>query len=347
MIALVTGGAGFLGIHLSRLLCQSGWRVRLMDSLAPQEPIASGMEFLQGDICDLSLLRKACRGIDALVHCAALVPLTRAGGEFLRVNTAGSETVLKAACAERVRKVIYLSSSTVYGRPADLPVTESSPMQPLSLYGRSKRLAEAVCLGFKERGLDVTIIRPRPLIGPGRLGILQILWDWVRAGSAVYILGSGDNRFQLCSARDCARLCVLAAEKPCFQEDFNVGAERFTTLRKDLEALAAHAGTGSRIVPISPAWARPALSLLDRLRLSPFVEWHYKTIDANWHFDTSKARALLDWRPEDSNVDMLASAYDWYLKTVRAKPHSPASAHRSPVPLGILSLLSWRAGREE
>jgi nucleoside-diphosphate-sugar epimerase len=341
MKALVTGGSGFLGVHLTRALQEEGHGVRVVD-LVPF-PAGDGLspEFIRGDIRDRALTERACRGIDVVFHGASLVPLSRSGGEFLRVNVEGTRAVLAAAARERVRRVVHISSSAVYGRPAQAPLTERSPARPLEAYGLSKKMAEDVCRDYRGRGLDVVIVRPRTLVGRGRLGILHLLFEWISLGKRFYILGPGANRFQLLSAADCASACLLAARGPCAGEDFNLGAERFGSLREDLEALAAHAGTGARIVSLSPRWARPALRLLDALRLTPLVSLHYATVDADWFFDAAKARRLLGWRPRDSNLEMLAAAYDWFVAD-RGRTRwsdSSVSAHRRPVRDGVLAAL--------
>jgi nucleoside-diphosphate-sugar epimerase len=342
MKALITGGSGFFGLHLARLLRDAGWDVRATDTVPFPIDEVSGVDFLAGDIRDEALMRRACRGAEAVFHCASLVPVTRSGEEFIRVNVDGTRNVLEACRQEAVRKVVHISSSAVYGRPSEAPLDEASPAKPLGRYGESKKLAEDVCRQYKMQGLDITMIRPRTLVGSGRLGILQLLFDWISLGKNFYILGAGDNQFQLLSAHDCAQACLLAGSRSCFQEDFNLGAERFGTLRADLEGLAAHAGTGSRIVSLSPLWTRPILRALDVLRLSPLVDWHYQTLDADWSFDIAKAKAVLGWQPRDSNLAMLTSAYDWFIAHRDQRPSSSAvSAHRRPVLERLLRLLKW------
>jgi nucleoside-diphosphate-sugar epimerase len=343
MKALITGGSGFFGLHLARVLKERGWTVRSVDVVPFPEGEDLEVEFVRGDVTDRAAMAAAVKGMDAVFHCAALVPLTRSGREFVRVNVEGTRTVLTAALEAGVPKAVHVSSSAIYGSPAEAPLTEASALAPLDEYGISKAEAEKAVNDVRAKGLDVAIVRPRTLVGTGRLGILQLLFDWLSLGKRFYILGPGANKFQLLSAYDCATACALAAEKPCRNEDFNVGAEVFGTLREDLEALCRHAGTGARIVSL-PAWpAKLALKVLDVLRLSPLVHWHYNSLEVDWYFDVSKTKRVLGWSARDSNADMLASTYDWFVanreRLLRAAPK--ASAHRRPVVESLLSVLKF------
>lgn len=330
---LVTGGAGFLGEHLVTDLARRGHRVRSLDVL-PHAPAVAGpaVETLRADVRDARAMREAARGVDVVVHNAALVPITRSGHRFWEVNVDGTRRVLEAAEAEGVRKVVYVSSSSIHGRPRSSPIPEDAPRNPLGRYGRSKAAAEEVCDEFRARGLDVTCLRPRPILGPGRLGILEILFDRVRQGRRFYVLGSGANRFQLVSVHDLLQAIALAATKPCRNMDFNVGAKDFTTLRGDLEALAAHAGTGTRIVSIPEGPVRGALRAMDVLRLSPFVSWHYETIASEFWYATDNLERILGWTPRHGNAATLAETYDWYLANRdRLRREASGSPHRSSV----------------
>jgi nucleoside-diphosphate-sugar epimerase len=184
----------------------------------------------------------------------------------------------------------------------------------------------------------VAVIRPRTIIGPGRLGIFDLLFDWIRGGTPMFLLGSARKPFQLVSNHDIATSMRLASEVRA-NGDFNVGTDRFGSLREDLDALAESVGSRSRVVGI-PAWlGRPALQLLDALRLSPLVDWHYKTVDKEFWFDCTRAEQELGWRARDSNLEMLQAAYRWYLEH-RDAGVPAGSVHRSPVARGLLRLLS-------
>src|SRR5438034_7559457 len=187
---------------------------------------------------DAAALRAAARGVEVVYHLAAgqrMKPQFAALGEveIHAMNVAGTANLLAAARAEGVRKVVHVSSSGVYGVPTTVPVTEEHPQRPLGAYGRSKIAAEASCRRAVDAGLDVTILRPMSLFGPGMTGVFVLLFDWVRQGKNVYLLGSGRNRVQMTSAWDTADACLLAADRPESRgEVLNIGAEDVPTVRE-------------------------------------------------------------------------------------------------------------------
>ena len=261
---LVTGGSGYFGSVLVQKLKAQGESVRVFDLHRPDQA-PEGIEVMQGDIRDKGAVRAAVCGADFIHHNVAQVPLAKDRQLFWSVNLDGTENLLAAAEVERVKKVVYTSSSAVFGVPARNPVDDTVPPRPQEEYGRAKLAGEDRCRAYASRGLDVSIVRPRTIMGHGRLGIMQILFEWVREGRPLPVLGGGENRYQFVHADDLADACLKAAARPG-PATYNIGAERFGTMRELLEGLAAHAGTGSRVVsvPMAPAVAamRVALSLI-------------------------------------------------------------------------------------
>jgi len=209
MIALVTGGAGYFGTVLRHRLRERGATVRTLDLVSPDD-LAAGEEFVAGDIRDPAAVAHACEGAAIVHHNVAQVPLAKDRHLFESVNVTGTEILLFAARAAGVRKVVYTSSSAVFGAPRTNPVTEETPPHPAEAYGRAKYEGERRCLTAVANGLDVTIVRPRTILGHGRLGIFQILFEWVRSGYNVPVLGRGDNRYQFVHADDLAEACIRA-----------------------------------------------------------------------------------------------------------------------------------------
>jgi nucleoside-diphosphate-sugar epimerase len=335
-LALVTGGSGYFGSRLVERLRARGYRCRVFDISDPGDR-AADVEFVRGDVRDLDAVRRACAGAAVVFNNVAQVPVAKDRALFQSVNVLGTEHVLRAARDAGVRKVVHTSSSAVYGAPRQLPVTERTPLAPAEAYGRAKADAEALCARYAEAGLDVSIVRPRTILGHGRLGIFHILFDWVREGANVPVLGRGDNRYQFVHADDLADACALAADRPG-ATSYNIGTDRFGTMRELLEGLVRHARTPSRIrsVPMTPAVA--AMRLTSALGLSPLGPYHALMYGRAMYFDLSKAEAELGWTPRISNDEMIADSYDWFL----AHRHESAdglSSHRSPIRQGILSLV--------
>ena len=166
--------------------------------------------------------------------------------------------------------------------------------------------------------------------------MFEILFDWIRDGRRIYVLGRGDNRYQLLAVEDLVDAIVRASTADVAGEVFNVGATEFGTVRSDLEALIAHAGTSSRLRPVPARPAELALRALELAQLSPLGEWHYKTASRDSFVDVSKAERLLGWRATKSNVETLVENYDWYVAN-RARMQAAGVTHRVPVePAGAL-----------
>ena len=336
---LVTGGSGFVGSNIARLLAERGERVRVLD-LWKADDLPESVEFVQADINDRPAVDAAMRGVHYVHHTAALVPLAKAGDRYWRVNVEGTQVALDAAINAGVRMFCHMSSSAVFGSPDKMPITNETPREPVEIYGRAKLAGENLALRAAAEGhLPVSIMRPRTIIGTGRLGIFQILFDWIRDGANVYIIGDGTNRFQFVHVDDLAEASI----RSCSHETpgiFNVGTDRFGTLREDLEFLCHHAQTGSKVRSLPVSLAINALRILDHPGLSPLSPWHYLTYHKPFYFDSEPAFKALGYHPKYSNRDMLTSSYDWFVENRDRVPKSAeGSSHRSPVRQGILRIL--------
>jgi len=326
----ITGGAGFLGLHLARRLLASGHEVRTLD-LAPLDDaeLEQNVEELRGDVRDLSAAARLVQGADVLVHAAAALPIQASRESIRTVNVGGTGVAFAAAADAGVGRAVLISSTAVYGVPKHHPIAEEAPLVGVGHYGESKIDAEEVARDFGRRGLEVVIVRPKTFIGPERLGVFEILFDWIREGRGIPILGNGSNRYQLLAVEDLVEATVAAAEKDVAGETFNVGATEFGTVRSDLEGLIAHAGSGSRLRPVPARPAELALRALELARLSPLAEWHYRTAHRDSFVDVSKAQRLLGFAPRLSNEQALCETYDWYLAN-RGRVGAAGVTHRVP-----------------
>jgi nucleoside-diphosphate-sugar epimerase len=322
---LVTGGTGFLGAHLSAALARAGWNVVAADVHPPAEPVDH--EYLSLDVRDADAVRRAVEGFDVVVNNAALVPVTRSSFEVYRaVNVGGTENVLAAAKATGAY-VAHISSTSLYGVPRELPIRPDTPFTPFEDYGRSKTEAEGVVERERAGGMIVSSLRPKTIVGTGRLGIFDVIFPRIRDGRAVPLFGRGDNLLQLLDADDmCA--AVLRAIELRSNGSYNVGALEYGTVRQDFERLIAHAGTGARLVPIPVTAIHAVVRPLDLIGRSPFTSWHYRTAHMPSYADVSKAVEELGWQPQRSNAQMLAHAYDWFVEHGHVRG---ASAHRQPL----------------
>lgn len=346
--ALVTGGAGYFGDLLVRKLRTSGYGVRVLDLCEPEDACAD-VECVRGDIRNSSVVNLACRGIDVVFHNVAQVPLAKDRRLFWSVNRDGTRILLEACLAEGVKKLIYTSSSAIYGVPKANPVTEETTPNPQEDYGRAKLAGEKLCWEYASRGVDVSIIRPRTILGHGRLGIFQILFEWVYQGRSVPVLNGGGNVYQFVHADDLAEACVLASKVKGAQA-YNCGTSRYGTLRAALEALCEYAGTGSCVKSLPARLIIPAMKVCAMLKLSPLGGYHSLMYGRSMYFDIYKASSQLGWVPKYSNEEMLCESYSWYVRNrERVLTQSDgASRHKSAVKQGALTLLQkilWLSGR--
>jgi nucleoside-diphosphate-sugar epimerase len=273
-------------------------------------------------------------------HNVAQQPLAKNPKLFWSVNRDGTRNLLEACKAQAVSKVIHTSSTAIYGIPKSNPVTEETVPEPDEDYGRAKLAGEILCREFAKQGLDVSIIRPRTILGHGRLGLFQILFEWIHQGKNIPVLDGGKNVYQFVHADDLAEACILAGEKPGSQ-DFNIGAQTFGTMGEALENLCRHAGTGSRLKSL-PMWlVEPAMNFFSAAGISPLGKYHALMYGRPMYFDIRKAMQELNWHPRYSNDAMFIESYDWYVQNRDAVLNStnPASRHKSAVKQGILGLL--------
>ena len=335
----ISGGAGFLGLHLARRVLEAGGAVRTLDVAALDDrELEPGVEEVRGDIRVERDARLLVAGADVVVHAAAALPIQSSREAIRSVNVEGTANVLAAALDAGVRRVVLISSTAVYGVPERHPIHEDDPLVGVGWYGESKIDAERLAAAFGRRGLDVVIVRPKTFVGPERLGVFEILFDWIREGRRIPILGDGANRYQLLAVEDLVDAVVRSFTAPVGGEALNVGAGSFGTVRDDLQALIDHAGSGSRLLPVPVRPAELSLRALERARLSPLAEWHYKTAHKDSFVSIEKARDLLGWEPRLSNADTLRATYDWYLAHL-AEMRGSGTTHRVPWDQQALGLL--------
>ena len=335
---LVTGGSGYFGSLLVSRLLEQNENVRVFDVSPPDD---LRVTYVPGDIRDAAAVHRACAGVDTVFHCVAQVPVAKDRDLFWSVNRDGTQNLLRAAFETGVRKVVYISSSAVFGVPRRLPITEETRPRPVEPYGTAKYAGEVLCREAADAGLDVTIVRPRTIMGHGRLGIMQLLFEWIREGRNVFVLGRGDNRYQFVHAEDLAEACVRAARRPG-PAVYNIGAEGFGTMRETLESLITHAGTGSRVRSLPRRLATFAMRLTGTLGMTPLAPYHWLVYGRDVYFDVSRAKRELGWQPRWGYADMFAQSYQWYLGhrgTILGASHR--STHRSAVKEGALKVLRW------
>jgi nucleoside-diphosphate-sugar epimerase len=333
---LVTGGAGFLGINLVRHLLARGDRVTSLDREPFDYPERDRITIVRGDIRNRADVERAAIDCDVIVHAAAALPLYPPD-EIRTIDIDGTQTVLQATAP---RRVVHISSTAVYGVPDHHPLVEDDPMSGVGPYGIAKVEAEHVCLAARAAGREVPILRPKSFVGPERLGVFAMLYEWAREGRDFPILGRGDNRYQLLDVEDLCTAIALAGTLPAERanDTFNVGAREFTTLREDFQAVLDAAGFGRRIrsIPVKPAIV--ALRVLERAKLSPLYPWIYETVTEDSFVSIDRARERLGWEPRFSNKASLVRNFHWYLEHADRLGAATGVTHRVPWKQGALAL---------
>lgn len=338
---LVTGASGFLGYHTCKYLVERGHSVKGIDIHEFDYPdLGDSFRFYQGDIRDKEPLREALEDVDIVIHSAAALPLW-SKEEIFSTNVGGTKNVLTMSLEQGVERVIFISSTSVYGIPKTHPVDENYPLRGVGPYGESKIEAEKACFAFREKGLCVPVLRPKTFAGPLRLGVFQILCNWVKCEKNIPIIGKGKNKYQLLHVEDLVEAIYLSGTEPKEKVNatFNVGATEFDTMKEDLQKLLDYAGYGKRVIAI-PSWlVIPALKVLEKLHLSPLYEWVYETADKDHYVSVEKIQQVLGWKPNYTTADVWTETYKWYLEGYEEMEGKTGVTHRVAWDQGILAFV--------
>ena len=336
---LVTGGAGFLGINLVRHLLERGHRVRSLDIAPFDYPEHRVVEVIEGDIRETAVVKQAMVDIDIVVHCAAALPLY-SKADILSTEVTGTEILLEAALAQGVSRFIYISSTAVYGVPDHHPILEDDRTDGVGPYGTAKIEAERICATFRKKGMCVPVLRPKTFVGPERLGVFALLYEWAFEGRNFPVLGPGDNLYQLLDVEDLCQAIYLCAtrDSALVNDTFNVAAAEFGTMRDNFQAVLDRAGHGKKVVALPLAPAVWTLKMLERLHLSPLYAWVYETAGRDSHVSIERIASRLGYAPGHSNRNALVRNYDWYVANRENLRGRSGVSHRVAWKQGILNL---------
>lgn len=338
---LITGGSGFLGINLVRYLLANGARnIVLLDIVDfDYGDVKNEVSFIKGDIRNKTIAEKAMTGADLVIHTAAALPLYTAE-DIYSTEVDGTRNLLQAAKKESVKRFIHISSTAVYGIPDHHPLLEDDKLDGVGPYGKAKIMAEELCVDYRRKGMCVPILRPKSFVGPERLGVFALFYDWAKDGRNFPMLGSGNNRYQLLDVQDLCEaiyLCLTLNEK-VVNNTFNIGAKDFTTMREDYQSVLELAGFGKRIIPLPAAPLIFTLKILEFFKLSPLYKWVYETASKDSFVSIERAETQLGFSPKFSNKEALIRNYKWYLKNIDAIKEQEGISHRVPWKQGILKL---------
>ncbi|MBI2443102.1 MAG: NAD(P)-dependent oxidoreductase [Candidatus Levybacteria bacterium] len=338
---LITGGTGFLGVHLARSFLKKGFMVTLLD-IAPLDAkdLMGKVTVVSADIRNMQAIQDAFRNQTLVVHAAAALPIQRTRENIFSVNVEGTKNILEASLRRKAKRVVFISTTAVYGVPKHLPEKEDSPLDPIGFYGASKVKGENLCLAYCKRGLEVNILRPKSFLGPERLGVFELWFEAIYTGRRVFILGDGNNKYQLLAVSDVATAVEKALTSKVSCEIFNIGARDFGTWREDLGFVIRQNTSASKVTSIPTLPAQLTLTFLEWLNLSPLSAWHYKTMPVPSYVDTKKAEKLLGWKAEKSNKELLTESYTWYKQHRNQVLNKVGKTHRVGWNFKVLNVIS-------
>jgi nucleoside-diphosphate-sugar epimerase len=287
---LVTGGAGFIGSHIVEALVEDGARVRVLDNLSTgrRENIASSLdaiEFVEGDLRDLDTVRQAVEDVDYVLHQAAIASVIRSVRDPIPTETAnvvGTLNLLLGARDAGVRRVVYASSSSVYGDTPTLPKVESMPLSPKSPYAVSKLAMEYHCRVFTDlHGLETVGLRYFNVFGPRQdptseyAAVIPKFITAMLRGDRPIIYGDGTQSRDFTYVSNVVAANLLAATTPDMAgRVFNAAVGARYTLLELVENLNAILGT--KIAPIFEA-ERPGDVKHSQASISLIKEYGYET----------------------------------------------------------------------
>jgi nucleoside-diphosphate-sugar epimerase len=339
----ITGISGFLSINLVRYLLDRGYdQIGGIDLVDFSYPERDQIEFLQGDIRHPEDVRQSMAGADVVIHTAAALPLYTPE-DIHSTDVVGTRILLQQAQEYGVKRFIHISSTAVYGVPDHHPLYENDDLIGVGPYGVAKIQAEQVCQEYRQKGMCVPILRPKSFVGPERLGVFAIFYEWASEGRAFPMIGSGNNRYQLLDVEDLCQaiLACVTLDEATVNDTFNIGAAEFATMKQDYQAVLDAAGFGKRIVPFPSGPVILALKVLEALKLSPLYPWIYETASKDSFVSIEKAQQKLGFQPRYSNRDALLRNYEWYLLNKHRLSGGSGLTHRLPWKQSALKLVKF------
>jgi dTDP-glucose 4,6-dehydratase len=328
---VIFGGDGFVGRHLAPKLVADGEEVIVADIVKSEFPHYRAVRHVHCDVTDPDSVAAVGLEADDMVYnlsAKMLSPIqVRAKRHefFFPVNFHGTEHIIQAMDRVGAPKLVHFTTDMIYGHTLTYPMTEEHPVAPLGEYGWSKQKTEELALEWRQRGMAISLFRPRLIIGPGRLGILEKLFKLIDWNLPVPMIGSGKNPYQFISVFDCAEACVAAWKAGVPNEAYNLGSLNPPPVKRLLGDLIKYAGSKSLLIP-TPGWAvKRTLDLLDAMNMPIMDPEQYLIADEECVLDVSKAERQLGWVPQYRDEDMLIAAYSEY--RANKNGHAVATTH--------------------
>lgn len=340
MKVLITGGSGFLGNYLIEHLHKKELN-QIITLDWTNNPIKKDyVQSICADIRDKWAVRYAMIDCDVVIHTATANPAYKKN-EISSIIIDGTINLLEVCLLNRIKRFIYLSSTAVYGIPQKVPLRENDDTMPYDSYNKAKIDCERICREYRKKGVCIPILRPRTFIGPGRLGIFTILYEWAKEGRNFPMLGSGGNLYQLLDVEDLCEAIYLCMTKDrsIVNDTFNIGAKEFSTIREDYQSILDEAGYGKKIISFPRKPLLIVLKLMEMLKIIPLYRRLYMKLFLDYYVSIEKAEKKLEFKPRYSNKESLLRSFRWYMDNHNQYSNKIGLTSSEPWNQGILKLI--------
>jgi len=312
---VLIGGAGLTGLKIAEELIEmniSKSNIIIADLKNSLRKINLQVTLIE---CDISknIIPKFKKD-DVIIHLAARqyhtkIPKRNQLDWFREVNVVGTKNIINQCIKFNVKGLIYFSTDMVYGIPNYIPLNSAHPKTPIGPYGKSKLEAEMICIESRKRGLPITILRPRLIMGKGRLGIMEKLFKAISLNRPVPLIGRGNNCYQMVSVEDCSKAAILSVKYNFPNCELNLGSEVGPNIKKLLNFLIHTVNSKSILIPLPAFPLKIILTILEKIGLPILHKEQYKIADKNYIVDISDTYSKIRWKPKQSDTDMIVEAY--------------------------------------
>ena len=309
---LITGGSGYLGTEIVRNLTASGHKVISIDLLKSNNLSSKNynIDILNEEAVENIFINNK---IDCIIHNLAKVPLTKDKNIFKKVNINSTKIIIKFFKKFNVHKLIFISSSAVYGIPSTCPITENTERKPVEAYGESKLVSENLCFEEINHGANIIIIRPRTIIGLNRFGIFSILFDWIKNDLPVPVMSHGKNFYQFVDIRDLSEAINLASMSD-YRGSLNIGSPDVKTIIDIIDFLKNEFKSKSKVKNIDNSLSLKFGFFLQKIGVIPLHDYHFKVYGKDVYFDISNTKKILNWEPKYTTFDSFKDSFNYFLK---------------------------------
>jgi|TARA_B100001939_G_scaffold50425_1_gene39665 nucleoside-diphosphate-sugar epimerase len=329
----ITGGSGFLGSNIIEILKKKNIDFVNFDLLPPEKYKEN---YLKGDIRDVDSLKIALKGCNKIIHAAASLPLNKK--LFTEINVKGTENLVELANYHNIEHFTYISSSSIFGTKNEEIMNEETIPSPVEQYGKSKYLGELVVTEKLDSNISRNFVRSRTIVGKNRLGIFDMLFDFSKNNRPVFLIGNGNNIIQLIDVEEISEV-IVRLTRDSITGSFNLGNNDYTTINDTFKNFINSIKSKSKIIHLPVIPSVMILFLLDKLNLSPFGPWHYKSFHKSCYFESSKAYDAINFFPSKNNSEILSESFKHYVDD-SGKQVKSTSTHKNTLDFKIFKIFN-------